>query len=206
MKITDLEIDGFGVWNNLKLTGLSRRVTAFYGPNEAGKTTSLAYLHRRTRSYTRPENVTVHDLPVHWPQSFDVVALSQRRVDGLVPRFHLYNAPCSLRDDPTRGQLVADADGIAFVADSQEARSEANVESLEELARNLAAHGRGLDTTPIVLQYNKRDLPDVLSIGELDRLLAAAECPRFVSVATTGEGVFEAFRALGRPMIGPVRE
>jgi GTPase SAR1 family protein len=179
----------------------------YYGPPMAGKTTSMAYMFRTTRMYSGPVwPGSEPDLPVHWPQSFSFVSLSQRRVDGLAPRFHVCNIPCSLHGDPARRQIVADADGIIFVADSQQARDEANVEWLEELACNLAAHGRDLNKTPIVLQYNKRDLPGLLSIGELDLLLAAAECPRFVSVATTGEGVAEAFRALGHALIGPVRE
>jgi hypothetical protein len=87
------------------------------------------------------------------------------------------------------------ADAVVFVADTQSERLEASTETFEYLETHLAVHGRGLDTVPLVLQYNKRDLPGVSSVEELDRVFAAPGRPRFEAVAPQGIGVFDTFKA-----------
>ena len=107
---------------------------------------------------------------------------------------------------PNVGAVLFNRDGLVFVADSQRARAEANVESLEDLESNLATHGRDLQQVPLVMQYNKRDLPQLLSVAELDVLLGAAECPRLEAVATNGVGVLATLEALAEAILAPLRD
>ena len=97
--------------------------------------------------------------------------------------------------------MLTGADGVVLVADSQRARSEANLESLRNLHENLEEQGRRLDETPHILQYNKRDLPDLISIEELEQRLNPHAAPSFASVATIGEGVYEALEAITRAVL-----
>lgn len=177
----------------------------YYGPGLAGRTTSLEYIYNRTRQKGQHNALSLAPQAGR-PLSFDFVAFSLAPVDGLTPRFHLYTVPGSLFDDPARRLILEDVDGIVFVADSQRERSDANVESLAELARNRALHGHGLGSVPLAMQYNKRDAPSALPVAELDALLAGVEYPRFESVATTGVGVSETLRAVGRQMVARLRK
>lgn len=108
----------------------------------------------------------------------------------------------SIYRDPARVEVLRGVDGIVFVADSQAPRGEANVEALENLEQELAAHGRALVDVPTVLQYNKRDLPSALAVEVLDRMLNGAGRPRFETIATRGVGVLEALVALAGMLDG----
>lgn len=114
----------------------------------------------------------------------------------------LYRLPMSIYRDPARVEVLRGVDGIVFVADSQAPRGEANVEALENLEQELAAHGRALVEVPTVLQYNKRDLPSALAVEVLDRMLNGAGRPRFETIATRGVGVLEALVALAGMLDG----
>jgi signal recognition particle receptor subunit beta len=119
-------------------------------------------------------------------------------VRGFKVRFHIYTVPGQVFYDASRKLVLKGADGVVFVADSQPGRIEANIESLENLAENLAATGSSLEKLPFIIQYNKRDLPDVTPIEELREALNPMKVPEFEASAIKGVGVFETLKALSK--------
>ena len=175
----------------------------YFGPGLGGKTSNLQYVYARTPPERRTAMVS-RATEVERLLMFSLTPRSLPPVRGLGIRLHLYTVPGAVFYDASRRLVLTNVDGVVFVADSQRARIEANVESLEELESNLAAHGRDPSEVPLVVQYNKRDLPDVLPVAELDALLVMFACPRFEAVATTGVGVFDTLRGVTRAMLGPL--
>lgn len=167
----------------------------YYGPALGGKTTCLQYIHRvtdpqrRTRLYTLN---TASDRTLF----FDLLGLDLGRIRGYRLTVQLFTVPGQVQYNTTRRAVLAGADGVVFVADSQAGQEKANLESLQNLQENLKANGLDPETIPLVFQYNKRDLPRILSRAELDRLLNPKGYPVFETVATTGHGVLEAFAAI----------
>ncbi len=167
----------------------------YYGPALGGKTTCLQYIHRvtdpqrRTRLYTLN---TASDRTLF----FDLLGLDLGRIRGYRLTVQLFTVPGQVQYNTTRRAVLAGADGVVFVADSQVGQEKANLESLQNLQENLRANGLDPETIPLVFQYNKRDLPKILSRAELDRLLNPKGYPVFETVATTGQGVLEAFAAI----------
>ena len=129
---------------------------------------------------------------------FDFLPLSLGEIRGFRTRFHLYTVPGQVFYDASRKLILKGVDGVVFVADSQVERFEANIESMENLRQNLKEHGFDLNTIPLVVQYNKRDLPNVSSIEELRKHLNPLGRPEFESVSTTGQGVFETLKAIAK--------
>lgn len=166
----------------------------YYGPALGGKTTCLQYIHRvtdpqrRTRLYTLN---TASDRTLF----FDLLGVDLGRIRGYRLTVQLFTVPGQVQYNTTRRAVLAGADGVVFVADSQVDQEKANLESLQNLFENLRANGLDPETIPLVFQYNKRDLPKILSRAELDRLLNPKGYPVFETVATTGQGVLEAFAA-----------
>jgi hypothetical protein len=117
-------------------------------------------------------------------------------VRGFKTRFHLYTVPGQVFYDASRKLILRGVDGVVFVADSQASKIEENIESLANLRENLTEYGKNIDDLPLIIQYNKRDLPNVLSIAELQAKLNPQGRPYFEAVATTGEGVFPTLKAL----------
>jgi len=167
----------------------------YYGPALGGKTTCLQYIHRvtdpqrRTRLYTLN---TASDRTLF----FDLLGLDLGRIRGYRLTLQLFTVPGQVQYNTTRRAVLAGADGVVFVADSQRNQEKANLESFANLQENLKANGLDPATIPLVLQYNKRDLPDIFTRAEMDRLLNAKGYPAFETVATTGVGVMEAFAAI----------
>jgi hypothetical protein len=120
---------------------------------------------------------------------------------GLAVRLQLFTVPGQVYYNATRRLVLTGADGIVMVVDSQRARADANVESLANLQDNLVEHGRALNETPHIFQYNKRDLPDLLEIEELEQKLNHFEAPSFATVATNGEGIYEALEGVTRAVL-----
>jgi signal recognition particle receptor subunit beta len=172
----------------------------YYGPGLAGKTTNIHYVYSKTDPAYRTKLLSVAT-ETERTLSFDFRPQSLGEVRGFHCRFHLYTVPGPVFYDPSRVQILKGADGVVFVADSQEARDVANVESLEELESNLALHGQSLGCMPLVLQYNKRDAPNILSVADLDAMLNPAGRPRFEAVASTGSGVFDTLKAVAKQVI-----
>lgn len=167
----------------------------YYGPALGGKTTCLQYIHRvtdpqrRTRLYTLN---TASDRTLF----FDLLGLDLGRVRGYRLTLQLFTVPGQVQYNTTRKAVLAGADGVVFVADSQTGQEKANSESFANLQENLKANGLNPETIPLVLQYNKRDLPNILSRTQMDALLNPRGFPAFETVATTGVGVLEAFRTI----------
>src|SRR4030095_8272566 len=122
---------------------------------------------------------------------FDFLPLDLGSVKGFKVRFHLYTVPGQVFYDASRKLILKGVDGVVFVADSQNERMEANVESLDNPRVNLSEQGADLSKTPFVIQYNKRDLPNAASLAEMKRLLNPAGVAEFEACATSGKGGFE---------------
>ncbi len=169
----------------------------YCGPGLGGKTTSLEFIHRHTSPEHRGEMVSLAT-PVDRTLHFDYLPVRVPQVRNMTVRLQLFTVPGQVYYNATRKMVLTGADGVVFVADSQRQRSDANVESLVSLEDDLSEHGRILDEMPHVFQYNKRDLEDVDGIEELERRLNKRGAPSFATVATTGDGVYEALEAILR--------
>jgi signal recognition particle receptor subunit beta len=132
---------------------------------------------------------------------FDFLPLALGEIRGFKTRFHLYTVPGQVFYDASRKLILKGVDGVVFVADSQEERLDANIESMENLKDNLEEQGYQLEKLPFVIQYNKRDLPNVSSVSELRNLLNPDNVPDFEACATTGEGVFETLKAIAKQIL-----
>lgn len=169
----------------------------YYGPGLCGKTTNLQFIYQKTAPEAKGKMISLAT-ETERTLFFDFLPLSLGEIRGFKTRFHLYTVPGQVFYDASRKLILKGVDGVVFVADSQEERIDANVESLENLRINLKEHGYDLDKLPFIIQYNKRDLPDVMSVEELKRELNPTNVPEFEACATTGEGVFETLKAVAK--------
>ncbi len=138
--------------------------------------------------------------------SFDFLPLALGEIRGFKTRFHLYTLPGQVFYDASRKLILKGVDGIVFVADSQISRIEENQESLENLRVNLAEQGYSLDKMPFVIQYNKRDLPEIASVEELRDLLNPTNVPDFEGIAHTGVGVFDTLKAVAKLVLTELKK
>jgi signal recognition particle receptor subunit beta len=167
----------------------------YYGPGRSGKTTNLQYIHGRVPQGRRGEMVSVAtegDRTLF----FDFLPLDLGTISGFNTRFQLYTVPGQVYYRATRRLVLQGADGVVFVADSQRQQLDENIESLRDLHEALAGQGVDARTLPLVLQYNKQDLPRELILGtdELDATLNFRGVPSFAADALGGNGVFETLR------------
>jgi len=167
----------------------------YYGPGLCGKTTNLQYIYRRMTPDARGKMISLAT-ETERTLFFDFLPLSLGEVRGFKTRFHLYTVPGQVFYDASRRLILRGVDGVVFCADSQLTRVDANVESLENLQVNLREQGYNPDQIPLVLQYNKRDLPGVASVAELHALLNRRNVPEFEASATTGIGIFETLKSI----------
>lgn len=172
----------------------------YYGPGLGGKTTTLQYIHATAKPEHRGKMVSLAT-PVDRTLYFDYLPIRLPHVRGMNVRLQLFTVPGQVYYNATRKLVLTGADGVVLVFDSQRARMDANLESLENLNENLRAHGKTLADVPHVIEYNKRDLYDVLSVEELDRQLNRERAPSFATAATSGEGVYEALEAITRGVL-----
>ncbi|HEX3776914.1 MAG TPA: GTPase domain-containing protein [Polyangiaceae bacterium] len=172
----------------------------YYGPGLGGKTTSLQYVHATAKPEHRGKMVSLAT-PVDRTLYFDFLPIRVPHVRGMNVKLQLFTVPGQVHYNATRKLVLTGADGIVLVYDSQSARADANLETLDNLRDNLSAHGRTLSEMPHIVQYNKRDLYDVLPLDELDRQLNRAGAPSFATVATSGEGVYESLEAITRAVL-----
>jgi signal recognition particle receptor subunit beta len=176
----------------------------FYGPGLGGKTTTLQHVHASTKAENRGNMVSLAtdtDRTLY----FDYLPVRLLQLGDMTIKLQLYTVPGQVYYAATRKLVLSGADGIVFVADSQSARLDANVESLDDLNTNLAEQGRKLSSLPHAFQYNKRDLPDLVSVEELDRRLNLFGAPALASVATEGKGVFEVVERVTRLVVESYR-
>lgn len=132
---------------------------------------------------------------------FDFLPLALGNIKGFKVRFHLYTVPGQIFYDASRKLILRGVDGVIFVADSQVERMEANLESMDNLIKNLKEHGFNLEELPYVIQYNKRDLPNVAPRKEMDEALNPRKVPSYDAVAPKGDGVFETLKDVAKLVI-----
>jgi signal recognition particle receptor subunit beta len=176
----------------------TREITSkivYYGPGRSGKTTNLQYVHGQVPEDRRGRMVSLAT-ETDRTLFFDFLPLDLGTISGFQTRFQLYTVPGQVYYDATRKLVLQGADGVVFVADSQRAQAEENVESFRNLQVNLLEQGTDPRTIPTVLQYNKRDLPDVMSLEEMDDLLNYRDLPRFEARALAGAGVFDTLKGI----------
>lgn len=176
----------------------------YYGPGLGGKTTNIEYVHSRVDPRNRGELVSLATKKGS-TLLFDFLALDVGVVRGLTTRFHLYTVPGQAYFESRRQLLLKGVDGVIFVADSQVDRDDANAEAMQGLYENLDALGYDVSRLPFVVQYNKRDLPDILPAEELRARLNPAGVPDFESIATEGRGVLETLAAVSRLVVKSLR-
>jgi mutual gliding-motility protein MglA len=170
----------------------------YYGPGLCGKTTNLHHIYGRTAPGSRGEMVSL-ETETDRTLFFDLLPLDVGVIGGFKTRIQLYTVPGQVFYNTTRKLVLKGVDGIVFVADSQRAMKEANVESLANLKANLAEIGIKLEEIPLVFQYNKRDLANILSLDELEESLNAARLQEsYEACAVLGQGVFETLKAISR--------
>jgi signal recognition particle receptor subunit beta len=168
----------------------------YYGAGLSGKTTNLEAIYEAVPDTSRGKMVSMKTQSDR-TLFFDLLPLDLGEIMGFKTRFLLYTVPGQVFYNATRKLVLKGADAIVFVADSEVGKMEENKESLANLKTNLAEYGLSLDETPWVIQYNKRDLPNVYSVEELDaELNEGGKVPSFEAVAPTGKGVFETFRGV----------
>jgi len=169
----------------------------YYGPGLCGKTTNLQYVYQKTAADAKGKMISLAT-ETERTLFFDFLPLSLGEIRGFKTRFHLYTVPGQVFYDASRKLILKGVDGVVFVADSQEERYDANIESLDNLRFNLEEQGYDLDKVPFIIQYNKRDLPNVMPVEELRRDLNHNGVPDFEACAATGEGVFETLKAVAK--------
>ena len=170
----------------------------YYGPGLCGKTTNLQYIYNKTNPEAKGKMISLAT-ETERTLFFDFLPLSLGEIRGFRTRFHLYTVPGQVFYDASRKLILKGVDGIVFVADSQEDRLEANLESLENLRDNLKEQSYDLDRLPYVIQYNKRDLPGAMPLEELQRLInPTRNVSDFEAVARGGKGVFDTLKAIAR--------
>jgi mutual gliding-motility protein MglA len=177
----------------------------YYGPGLGGKTTNLKYVYGITSPENRGKMISLAT-ETERTLFFDFLPIDLGQIRNYSTRFHLYTVPGQVFYDASRKLILRGVDGVVFVADSQEERLDANLESLSNLEQNLKEHGFDLSTIPYVLQLNKRDLPNVMPVEKLQKLLRIKGEPVYEAVATQGVGVLETLKAITRQVLVALRK
>lgn len=174
----------------------------YYGPGLSGKTTNIKYVHAATNPDARGKLISL-ETKAERTLFFDFLPLSLPAIRGYKTRLHLYTVPGQLFYSASRKLIMKGADGVVFVADSQKERFEANLIALEDMRENLASYNYDIEKIPFVIQYNKRDLPNVIPVDELRKALNLWNVPDFEAAASAddGPGVFDTLKAVVKLII-----
>jgi mutual gliding-motility protein MglA len=172
----------------------------YYGPGLCGKTTNLEYVYEKVAPNTRGKLISLAT-ETERTLFFDFLPVDLGAIRGFKTRFHLYTVPGQVYYNASRKLILKGVDGVVFVGDSQVERLDANIESMHNLYENLAEYGLDLREIPFVIQYNKRDLPNISSLDELQRELNPNAVPHFEAVAVRGIGVFDTLKAVSKLVI-----
>ena len=172
----------------------------YFGPGMSGKTTNLLYIHQSLSDAVRGKMVTL-DTEEERTLFFDFLPLDLGDVEGYQVRFNMYTIPGQIYYEASRRLMLDGADGVVFVADSQPLRFDHNIMSYEMMVDNLQSYGIAPSGFPTVLQYNKRDVPDAIPIGGLERELSIENVPVKEAVATEGRGVMETIKEISTLVI-----
>jgi signal recognition particle receptor subunit beta len=177
----------------------------FYGPGLSGKTTNLEIIHKKVPDTARG-NLTSIATEQDRTLFFDFMPLDLGQVAGMKTKLFLYTVPGQVYYDSTRKLVLQGADGVAFIADSDPNRMNDNLESFRNLERNLKDYGVDIRKLPVVIQYNKRDLPGALSVAELNAKMNAIGAPTFEAVAVKGEGVMQTLKGISKLVVDRLNE
>lgn len=177
----------------------------YYGPGLSGKTTNLQYVHAKVPKKTRGDLISLAtdaDRTLY----FDFLPINIGAVNGFATKFQLYTVPGQVFYNATRKLVLRGVDGLVFVADSQRSKREENIESLNNLKENLLEYGYDINSLPIVLQYNKRDLAEVMSIAEMQKDLNWNNLHYFEASAVKGLGVFDTLKLITKLVLNKARK
>ena len=172
----------------------------YYGAGLCGKTTNLQWIYEKTNQSSKGKLISLAT-ETERTLFFDFLPLELGTIRGFKTRFHLYTVPGQVFYDASRKLILKGVDGVIFVADSQDARMDANVESLKNLGANLKFQGYDLKTVPYILQLNKRDLPDAVPVDSMLKALRIRNEEYHEAVAPKGTGVFETLKAVARQVL-----
>lgn len=172
----------------------------YYGPSLGGKTTNLQWLYQQTAEDKKSKMMALHT-DVERTLFFDFLPMQIGQIRGFKTRLLLYSVPGQKIYDQRRKQIMTGLDGVIFVADSQIERMEENVESLKNLEQNLEIIGYNIREVPLVMQYNKRDLPNAAPLRTLRANLNSYNAPEFEAVASEGKGVFESLTSMTKSIV-----
>jgi hypothetical protein len=172
----------------------------YYGPGLCGKTTNIQFIYDKTGTAAKGKLISLATESER-TLFFDFLPIELGTIRGFRTRFHLYTVPGQVFYDASRKLILKGVDGVVFVADSQEARMDANVESIRNLKENLREHAVDIDKVPYVLQLNKRDLPTAVPAAELEKALRIKNEPVIEAVASRGAGVFETLKAVVKAVL-----
>jgi mutual gliding-motility protein MglA len=172
----------------------------YYGPGLGGKTTNLEYVYEKVAPTTRGKLISLAT-ETERTLFFDFLPVDLGTIRGFKTRFHLYTVPGQVYYNASRKLILKGVDGVVFVADSQVERLDANVESMHNLYDNLAEYGFDIRKLPFVIQYNKRDLPNICTVRELEGTLNPDTVPHFEAVGSRGIGVFDTLKAVSKLVV-----
>jgi hypothetical protein len=179
---------------NYALKEISCKIV-YYGPGMCGKTTNLQYIHQHTLPEKRGNMVSLAT-PGERTLFFDFLPLEAAQIHGFKTKFQLYTVPGQVMYNSTRKLVLRGVDGVIFVCDSQWEKMRENLESFRNLHDNLASYGYSLETTPYIVQYNKRDLAQIAPVEYLQYLINPRQIPSMEAVALHGDGVFESLNVI----------
>ena len=172
----------------------------YYGSGLGGKTTNLEYVYSRVNPDTKGKMISLAT-ETERTLFFDFLPIDLGEIRGFRTRFHLYTVPGQVYYNASRRLILKGVDGLIFVADSQRSRLEANIEAMHNLYENMESYGYDVETIPFVVQYNKRDLPDIMPVEELRNVLNPMGVPDYEAVAIEGEGVFQTLSAVSKLVV-----
>jgi signal recognition particle receptor subunit beta len=172
----------------------------YCGPGVSGKTTNLQFIYQNMKAEQRGKIVS---LATNEERTlfFDFLPIELDSIRGFKTRFHLYTVPGQVYYGATRRAVLLGVDGVIFVADSQADKMEDNLISLKDLEENLSYYGKRIETFPLIIQYNKRDLPNILTLEELNQKINRLNVPYFEAVAVQGKGVFDTLTLICRTVL-----
>ena len=172
----------------------------YYGTGLGGKTTNLEFVYSKVNPDAKGKMISLAT-ETERTLFFDFLPINLGEVKGFKTRFHLYTVPGQVYYNASRKLILKGVDGVVFVADSQAVRMEANIEAMHNLYENLESYGYDLTNIPFALQYNKRDLPNAMSVDQLRAQLNPMGVPDYEGVAIEGKGVFETLGAVSKLVV-----
>ena len=189
---------------NYKKREISAKIV-YYGPALCGKTTNVQHIHHKLNPRQRGELVSLAT-DADRTLFFDFLPIELENVGGFKTRFQIYTVPGQVYYNSTRKAVLTGVDGVIFVADSQVSMKQENLESFNNLLENLKYYNRDVNQIPLILQYNKRDLDNIMTMEELDTLLNHNQVPSFASSAVTGNGVLQTLTACCKQVLRDLKQ